>query len=99
MVHTRGLILPAALLALEVIPLAFAHDHDSHDSEAQAMGAPKTLHLSLPLSSTSMNSFNAAPQSYFTWPDFEGPMLAHIVLMTVAWVFVLPIGERFSYIP
>lgn len=99
MVHTRGLILPAALLALEVIPLAFAHDHDSHDREAQAMGAPKTLHLSLPLSSTSMNSFNAAPQSYFTWPDFEGPMLAHIVLMTVAWVFVLPISERFSYIP
>lgn len=32
------------------------------------------------------------PHTYFTYPDYSGLMIAHIVLMTVGWLFVLPIG-------
>lgn len=46
----------------------------------------------------SMPSTVAAPlanstASYFTYPEHGKLILAHIALMTVAWFFVLPIGE------
>ncbi|CAD6587607.1 MAG: hypothetical protein ASARMPRED_003196 [Alectoria sarmentosa] len=39
-----------------------------------------------------MNSSSVSPHSYFSYPALGGFMWGHIVLMTIAWVFVLPIG-------
>lgn len=36
------------------------------------------------------------PQTYFQYGEHTGVMVAHIVLMTLAWVFILPIGELFE---
>ena len=46
------------------------------------------------MSAASMNLSSASPQSYFTYPALSGLMLGHIVLMSVAWVFVLPVGKH-----
>ena len=36
------------------------------------------------------------PQSYFTYANHSGLMLAHIAFMTLGWLFVLPIGTLTS---
>lgn len=92
MLHTRDLFVLVALGLFEVVPLVFAHDHGSHSGETQDKEAPPMSNMSLPLNSTMLNPSHAAPQSYFDWLDFRGLMLAHIVLMVIAWFFVLPIG-------
>ena len=95
MIHTQGLTKLTVLFLLGALPLALAHGHESHDGEMEGMGAPKTAHLasSHSMSVAAMNSSSAAPQSYFTYPNYGGLMLAHIVLMTIAWFFFLPISE------
>ena len=95
MVHTYGLTRLTALLLLGAVPLALSHGHGSHDGEMEGMGVPKTAHLITSNSTltVTMNSSTVAPQSYFTYPNHGGLMLAHIVLMIIAWVFTLPISE------
>lgn len=39
-----------------------------------------------------MNSTLATPVSYFSYAHYPSLLLAHIVLMTLAWFFILPIG-------
>ena len=34
--------------------------------------------------------------SYFTHPEYSKWMMAHIAIMVIAWVFLLPIGIDFS---
>ena len=96
MIHPQGLTKLTVLFLLGALPLALAHGHESHDGEMEGMGAPKMAHLasSDSMSAAAMNSSSAAPQqSYFTYPNYGGLMLAHIVLMTIAWFFILPISE------
>ena len=61
----------------------------------EAMTAPMAANTSHsdPLAVAAMNTSMAPPQSYFAYPYHSGLMLAHIMLMTVAWFFVLPISE------
>ena len=42
--------------------------------------------------SNSTISTTSAPDTYFTFPLYSGFIVAHIILMTTAWVFVLPIS-------
>lgn len=48
----------------------------------------------LPNGTLNMSSIatSSVPDSYFTYSDYSGLMMAHIILMTVGWLFVLPIG-------
>ncbi|MCJ1399321.1 hypothetical protein MMC11_002523 [Xylographa trunciseda] len=41
-------------------------------------------------------SATAAPGTYYTFPLYSGSILAHIILMTAAWVFALPISVMLS---
>ncbi|KAL8375700.1 hypothetical protein RB595_007015 [Gaeumannomyces hyphopodioides] len=36
------------------------------------------------------------PESYFSHPELQGVLYAHIAVMVVAWVFVLPVAVMFS---
>lgn len=91
MVHTKRLLYIAALSLLHVLPFALSHgdDHGNGPADMQAgMEMAKAQHLN---SSTQLTS--VPEQSYFAYPEYGGLMLAHIGLMTIAWFFILPIGE------
>ena len=97
MVHTRSLTVVAALLLLAVLPLSLAHNHESNAGEPIGMGAPEVSHLdhsTETVSAANMSSSTTSPQSFFALHEFGSLMLAHIVLMTIAWFFILPIGGR-----
>ena len=85
MVHTSSLKLFGATLLLAPIRVVLAHGHDNHAGEMGPVPSP--------MSATSMNTSIVPPQSYFTYPAMGGLMLGHVLLMTLAWFFLLPIGE------
>lgn len=85
-----------ALLCLAAIALAHGDDtamdmdtgHTGHDLPATAIAtatAPTTITASAVPSSE--------PESYFAHPQHSGVILGHIVLMVLAWFFILPIGS------
>lgn len=89
MVHTSSLRLIRAALLLATTSVVLAHGHDGHAGETADLGpAPSSM------SAVSMNSTSVSPQSYFTYPALGGLVLGHIVLMTVAWFFLLPISKH-----
>ena len=94
MIHARSFLFLLALSAAEVIPHALAHGDDDGEGENMKMSAqaPPTFSISSAIPSASTMAAASSPESYFAYPKFGGLMLAHIVLMTIAWLFVLPIG-------
>ena len=91
MVQTHRLKLVTPLAVLRVLPQVLAHGHDG----SMAMGASSETqaHFSNSTLASANMTIAQSPQSYFSYREYSGLMLAHIVLMTVAWLFVLPIGE------
>ena len=89
MVHTSSLRLIGATLLLATTSLVLAHGHDDHaGGTADLRPAPSST------SAASINSSSVPPQSYFAYPALGGLMLGHIVVMTIAWFFVLPVGKH-----
>ena len=89
MVHTSSLRFIGATLLLAITSVVLAHGHDDHAGETTDLGLTPSS-----MSAVSMNLTSASPQSYFTYPALGGLVLGHIVLMTVAWFFVLPISKH-----
>jgi len=82
----------AALLLLGLALTVSAHEDGSH--MGTAVGVDMDMSLSESLSNITMsNSTIAAPINYFRHPEYSYMMLVHIILMTLSWVFVLPIGN------
>ncbi|KAF4556335.1 Hypothetical protein D9617_1g082110 [Elsinoe fawcettii] len=54
--------------------------HGGHGTHAHMLAAPQP----------------DLPPTYFTHPEYAGWMYAHIILMTLAWVIILPIGVFIS---
>ena len=88
MVHTSSLILIVVTSLLAPTTVVLVHGHDNHAGIAAGMGPVPT-----PMSAASINMSSTSPQSYFTYPSARGLILGHIVLMTLAWFLILPIGE------
>jgi hypothetical protein len=91
----------AGALLLGLLPLAVAHGHDGDAMDMDAMASMSDSSVARPtiLSSSSDManlSTTAYPPNYFAHGEHGGLMLAHIALMTIAWTFVLPVGE---YLP
>ena len=95
MVYKIHLLSTVALLLLGFLPLTSAHDRgsdvkntiDMEASQAAQINSSWPSQLSFPTDSS------ASLQSYFSYTQASGLMLAHIVVMTVAWFFILPIGK------
>ncbi|ELR08363.1 hypothetical protein VC83_04626 [Pseudogymnoascus destructans] len=80
-----------ALLVLFFAIAASAHGDETHmDMGMTATGA------GVPLGATPSNATLEVPPSYFRHPEYSHLILAHIALMTIAWVFVLPIAVMLS---
>ena len=88
MVHTSSFKRIVVTLLLASTAVVLAHGHDNHAGETANMGHVPSL-----MSTASMNSSSTSPQSYFAYPASRGLILGHIILMILAWFFVLPIGE------
>lgn len=74
-----ALSLLATAAILGALPAVLAHG----DDEGEGMPAPQED-----------QKLDSYPPTYFSHPEHQGVMYAHIVLMVLGWVFVLPIGEQ-----
>lgn len=83
----------SAALLLAALPLVAAHgDEHEHSGMAMDMGTAHINMTGTPISATTP----AVPHNYFRYPGFAGWMYAHIVLMTIAWAVVLPVGKDYD---
>ncbi|MCJ1256359.1 hypothetical protein MMC24_004180 [Lignoscripta atroalba] len=95
--HSLFAILTALLL--RGIPLVLAHGSEVHgDMSMDMISAGSSAISSGPgnASGTVVDSSVSVPQSYFAYHDFSSLLLAHIVLMTIGWLFILPISVMLS---
>lgn len=86
---SRNSVICAGALLLGFISSVVAHGSEHEDMNMDMGGIP----ISRPTIATATNSTMAGPASYFQLKEHTGLMFAHILLMTIGWVFVLPIGE------
>ena len=79
--------LAAALLRFAWRVAAQAHDeHDSYDMDDMKLCAGHP-----PATKSEVDKYSLP--NYFSLDKHSNMMLAHIVLMVLAWFFILPIGE------
>ncbi|CRG82975.1 putative membrane protein YCR061W [Talaromyces islandicus] len=85
------LLTGAAYAALFFASLSIAHgDHESMDMDTD-IDIHATSSTPAPTASASQNT-----QSYFSYGQHSGTILAHIALMTLSWCFVLPAAVLLS---
>lgn len=70
----------ATAVLLDVATVAAAQEEESGNKTTMAISA-------------SYEELRAPPQSYMCHPEHVTLILAHIALMTVGWVFILPVGK------
>lgn len=98
MIRRDSLSILTLLTLLALLPLAIARSHESYADSTSDMGPSEAAGMTALSNSTfpvMVNLTSAISQSYFSYPHFSGLILAHIVLMTIAWVFILPIGKAY----
>jgi len=74
-----------SVLLLGLVSVASGH---AHGEENMAMDM-----ASAAVDSNSSSSVDMGPPSYFRHPEHSGLMMGHIISMSIAWIFVLPLGE------
>ena len=89
---SRNFAILAGALLLGVIPSVVAHGHGETENMSMDMGG---MSSAKPTIASVVNDTMIEPASYFQLTEHAGLMFAHILLMTIGWVFVLPIGEYF----
>lgn len=80
-------VLPVAAATITwalLLPAVLAHGNDDAMSMSMEGAMPMAANESLPALDL--------PPSYVHHPEYRGTLLTHIALMTLAWVFVLPLG-------
>jgi hypothetical protein len=80
---------PAVVVLLGLVSVVGAHGHDG--DMKMDMGEQS---VSRPTIATISNTTDAGPQSYFQYGEHSGLLVAHILLMTIGWIFILPIGKH-----
>lgn len=79
-----------------LLSLADALPHDDHQRMGMDMNMDGTMDSSHSASAPSNHTAYADspdyPMSYFAHKKHTGVIMAHIVLMVIAWFFALPIG-------
>ncbi len=93
MVQRHSFTIVTAFSLLGLFPIAFGHGPESHAGDLVRAGMSGGASHTASMSNITMNSMEQVQPSYFSHSGFSGLMLAHIVSMTIAWFFILPIGE------
>lgn len=76
-----ALSLLAAAAALSLVPAVAAHGGDHEGGESG---------MNMDMKDKKLDSY---PATYFSHPEHQGAMYAHVALMSLAWVVMLPMGE------
>lgn len=84
----RRIATPAIVILLGFASIASAHGNDG-DTRME-MSEPAA---SRPVVATISSTTVAGPQSYFQYGEHNSFLVAHILLMTIGWIFILPIGK------
>lgn len=86
MLSTSRGILYLGFVILAGLPIALAHGSDD------AANTSHSDHASM-----SMPNMEPMPDipSYFSHPEHSGLMYAHIVLMVISWVILMPLGKLY----
>ncbi|RDW67894.1 integral membrane protein-3 [Coleophoma cylindrospora] len=79
----------AAIALLALAAVARSHEDPAASPEAETMAM--SMGASSPAPAT-----GAEPTHYYQLQKYSSLMLAHILLMTIGWVFVLPVGVMLS---
>lgn len=69
--------------------IAAAHGHDDNTADS-------SIEHHMSLNQSIADAIVAGPPSYFHFSDHSAAIFAHIILMCLAWIFVLPLGEFYS---
>lgn len=83
------LIATAAVLGA-LLPTVLAHGDEGMSTEGAMEGA---MNMSAQQPGNDTQDY---PPSYFSHPEHRGTLVAHVALMVLGWVFVLPLGESWS---
>ncbi|KAI9743291.1 MAG: hypothetical protein M1818_003137 [Claussenomyces sp. TS43310] len=78
-------VLFGSVLVLSLVSVASGHGSDAEMEMDHAKAA-----------FNSTDPLNMGPPSYFRHDEHSGLMVAHIILMSIGWIFVLPLGVMFS---
>lgn len=76
-----ALSLLAATAALSLVPAVAAHGGHQESGESG---------MDMDMKDEKLDSY---PVTYFSHPEHQTVMYAHVALMSLAWVIVLPVGE------
>jgi protein-S-isoprenylcysteine O-methyltransferase Ste14 len=85
---TKAWSVLAGVVLFDLVSVTLAHGHDEDASMEMSSG----MNISEVPRPHIYNITDMGPPSYFRHPEYSGLMLLHIVLMTMAWIFVLPLG-------
>lgn len=80
----------ALVLVLGFLPLVLAHGggHDEGSMDSMSSGHDNQSH-----EADKPRDESEYPLSYFSHPDHVSAIYTHIALMTLGWVFILPVGK------
>ena len=89
----RSGLVPGLVALAGLLPSAIAYLH--HGESNSTIGGSATG-----LSSTNSSVSLGPPTepSYFTDAAYSGLLIAHVALMILAWLFILPIGKAVSVV-
>ncbi|KAI1913961.1 hypothetical protein LOZ53_000940 [Ophidiomyces ophidiicola] len=82
-------------VAILLLSKANAEPHGNENDSMKIHGATDPLHKPSTTGIT-VHAHAPGPLSYFVYGEHSGTIIAHIVVMVLAWVFILPIGVMFS---
>ncbi|TVY34797.1 putative membrane protein [Lachnellula occidentalis] len=88
---SRSFAAPTVVVLLGLASVAGAHGHEGD----MKMDIGDTS-ISRPALATKPDTMDAGPQSYFQYGEHSGFLVAHILLMILGWMFILPVGVMFS---
>jgi hypothetical protein len=83
-ISTTAIQLVAGALVLGLASVANAHGDD--------MGMDMGMEMSM-ATETALPANTTYPPTYFAHPEHVRTIYAHIILMTVGWVLILPVGR------
>lgn len=87
MIPEKTLSRSVGVVLFALLPVVLAHGDEGHDMDmSHASDKPKEVAPEY-------------PDTYFAHPDHVGAIYAHIILMVLSWVFVLPVGKIKPMLP
>lgn len=91
MLRQRNLLLPQLALLLGLVPIAIAAAHGDDHASNMDMGQ-----MMPPSTPTASQASDKAPLTYFRLDMYSGWIFGHIVVMTLTWTVLLPLGKSFK---